>query len=137
MRKPEQRLWDRMREALDNKLRLERIENVVGVGTADVFSLANGRVTPVELKAVEGYPARAATRVLGDKGLSREQRNWHLSWRQHGGESLILIGVGSRDLFAVSGLHADEVNDMNAEELAQHSVAQTWQQLFIALGGKR
>jgi len=137
MRKVEQRLWDRMREALGNKLRLERVENIVSVGTADVLSLANGRVTPVELKAVEAYPARASTRVLGDKGLSREQRNWHLSWRHHGGESLILIGVGSRDLFVVPGLHADDVNDMNAQELAQHSVAQTWQQLFIALGGKR
>lgn len=137
MRKTEQRLWDRMREALGRKLRLERIENIVNVGTADVFSLANGRVTPVELKAVESYPARAATRVLGDKGLSREQRNWHLSWRQNGGSSLILIGVGSHDMFVVPGALADLVNDMNAEELAQHSVAQNWQQLFIVLGGTK
>lgn len=137
MRKTEQRLWDRMREALGSKLRLERVENIVNVGTADVFSLANGRVTPVELKAVEGYPARATTRVLGDKGLSRDQRNWHLSWQQHGGSSIVLIGVGSRDLFAIPGSHADHINDMNAEELAQNSVAQNWQQLFIVLGGTR
>lgn len=137
MRKVEQRLWDRMREALGGKLRLERVENIVSVGTADVLSLANGRVTPVELKAVEAYPTRASTRVLGDKGLSREQRNWHLSWRQNGGSSLILIGVGSYDLFAVPGAHADFVNEMNAEELAQHSVAQNWQQLFVVLGGTK
>lgn len=137
MRKTEQRLWDRMREALGSKLRLERIENIVNVGTADVFSLANGRVTPVELKAVENYPARAATRVLGEKGLSREQRNWHLSWRQNGGSSLILVGVGSYDLFAVPGARADLVNEMTAEELAQHSVAQNWQQLFVVLGGTK
>lgn len=135
MRKPEQRLWDRMRRALGVEVRLERIENVVGVGTADVFALCNGRATPLELKAVEAYPAKPTTRVLGDKGLSRDQRNWHHSWAAHGGRSLIVIGVGSHDLFAVPGVHADTVNDMTAEELARHSVAQDWRQLFVALGG--
>lgn len=136
MRKTEQRLWDRMRKALGAKLVLERMENVAAVGTPDVMAGCRGRITPVELKAVDAYPVRSATRVLGAAGLSVDQRNWHLRWHQQGCFTLVLVGVGSHDLFAVPGSHADDVNDMNAEELAQHSVAQTWLQLFIVLGGK-
>lgn len=137
MRKPEQRLWDRMRGALGNRLRLERIENIVNVGTPDVLSLASGTVVPVELKAVECYPAREATRVLGDKGLSRDQRNWHHSWRAHGGFSVILVGVGSYDLYAIPGWLADEVNDMSARQLSDAAMARTWDSLYELLGGKR
>ena len=135
MRELEQRLWDRMRRALGRRMRLERIENLVNVGTPDVLALAKGFVTPIELKAVAAFPARHSTRVLGARGLSVAQRNWHKSWLDEGGESLILIGVGSREFFAIPGVFADEVNEMDADRLAIFSVASDWDELFVQLGG--
>lgn len=110
MRKPEQRLWDRMRAALSNKVRLERIENIVAVGTPDVLVAVDGRVTLVELKVAESFPKRPNTRVLGDKGLSQDQKNWHKDWYSWGCRSLVVIGVGTKHLYAVPGRLADDVN---------------------------
>lgn len=134
MRTTEQRLWDRFRSALGSRIRLERVENVVTVGMPDVISLVDAAVRWVELKAVEDYPARASTPVLGDKkGLSRDQRNWHLDWARWGGTSFALIGVGSRDLYLIPGRLADHINKMNRQELIDFAAARDWAQIYEAL----
>lgn len=114
-RKKEQKLWDRLRKAAAGRIHTERIENIVGVGRPDVDTLCAGSFVPVELKQVDGWPARAATRVLGDEGLSVAQKNWHLTWRNWGGESLIVVGVGL-EIFGFSGLMADCVNEYNTDQ---------------------
>lgn len=111
----EQRLWDRLRKAAAGRIHTERIENVVGVGRPDVDTLCAGSFVPVELKAVEGWPKRAATAVLGRDGLSQDQKNWHLTWRRWGGESLIVVGV-DKEVFAFGGVMADYVNDYNTAQ---------------------
>ena len=136
MRKKEQRLWDRMRRALNGRVRLERIENVVANGTADVLALVGGVTTPLELKSVDAFPVRATTRVLGAEGLSRDQRNWHRDWQRWGGRSLIVISVGSRELFVISGGVADVVNEMPAHDLAAHALARDFEALAALLGEK-
>ncbi len=134
MRTTEQRLWDRFRSSLGSKIRLERVENIVTVGMPDVISLVEASVCWVELKAVEDYPARASTQVLGDKrGLSREQRNWHLDWARWGGVSFVLIGVGSRDLYLIHGALADQINAMNKQALIDFATAREWAQIYEAL----
>ncbi len=120
-RRPEQRLWDRLRKAALGKIHTERIENVVGVGRPDVDTLVAGSFVPVELKQIEGWPKRANTRVLGDKGLSQAQKNWHLIWRRWGGTSLIVVGVGD-EVFAFSGERADEINEYSSTEFVNKSV---------------
>lgn len=116
-RKPEQKLWDRLREARPPGLLLERMENAVGEGRPDVDALFKGLVTPTELKRQPLLPAKIETPVFGDrKGLSVEQRNWHLRWSQHGGRSLIIAEAGTW-LFAWDGRHADEFNDAKLEKL--------------------
>lgn len=137
MRKKEQRLWDRMRRALTGRVRLERIENVVANGTADVLALCHGVVTPLELKSVDAFPAREATRVLGAEGLSRDQKNWHRDWHRWGGRSLIVVSVGSRDLFVLSGGIGDLINEMPAHDLAAFSLARDWDALAALLGEKK
>lgn len=133
MRKTEQRLWDRMRRAIGTRVRLERIENVVGVGTPDVVACCY--ITAfVELKAVEAPPVRETTRVLGEKGLNRDQRNWHKDWHHWGGKSFILVGVG-RQIFMIQGQFADALNDMTMDQLAAHSVAADWLTVAKRLGG--
>jgi len=114
-RRPEQRLWDRLRKVAAGKLHTERIENIVGVGRPDVDTLVAGSFVPIELKQIESWPKRASTRVLGDKGLSQVQKNWHLIWRRWGGTSLIVVGVDD-EVFAFSGATADHVNEYNTRE---------------------
>ena len=124
MRKPEQRLWDRARGELRARgMYARRIENVVVVGMPDVLVRVGDApdevVTFLELKHVNGPPARRTTPLLGERlGLSREQRNWHLEWRagngrravRGGGRSASLVGVGSSVVLCVPGRFADEVN---------------------------
>ena len=111
----EQRLWDRIRKAANGRIHTERIENVVGVGRPDVDTLCAGSFVPVELKAIDGWPKRASTRVLGDEGLSQEQKNWHLTWQRWGGSSLIVVAVGT-EVYGFGGVMADYVNGYNAAQ---------------------
>lgn len=128
MRLPEQRLWDRMRARLKGRgIRLERVENLVAVGRPDVDCLALGIFTPVELKAVDGFPVRPTTAVLTEKkGLNRDQRNWHLEWQRYGGRSLILVGVGSSDVYAFRGSLADRVNEFTSQDFSLLAAARNW-----------
>lgn len=116
-RKPEQRLWDRMRAALDPKMvHLERVENLVGSGMPDVLAVSGGVVTWCELKAVDAPPARVTTPLLGaSKGLNQEQANWHLTWQAHGGRSCVIIGCSS----SVYMLPAEHVQTTNSRTLGE------------------
>lgn len=114
-RRPEQRLWDRLRKAAANRIHTERIENIVGVGRPDVDTLVKGNFVPIELKYIEAWPAKSSTKVLGREGLSQAQKNWHLNWCNWGGKSLIVVGVGD-EVFAFSGATADYVNEYNTPQ---------------------
>lgn len=115
MRKPEQRLWDRLRKAAEGRVHTERIENLVGVGRPDVDTLVAGNFVPIELKYVAAWPIRESTRVLGDKGLTQVQKNWHLNWRNWGGHSMIVVGVAD-EVFAFNGATADNVNEYTTSQ---------------------
>lgn len=133
MRLPEQRLWDRMRTRLKGRgIRLERIENVVGTGRPDIDALSNGTFTPIELKAVEGWPARDATPVLGRKGLSIDQRNWHMDWARYGGRSLVIVGVGT-SVFAFLGTFHDKINHMTRAQMILGASARCWDDIELLL----
>ena len=114
-RRPEQRLWDRLRKAAAGRVYTERIENLVGVGRPDVDTLVKGSFIPIELKYVAQWPARTTSKVLGKDGLSQAQKNWHLNWRNWGGISLIVVGVED-EVFVFSGATADHVNEYNTAE---------------------
>jgi hypothetical protein len=133
MRLKEQRLWDRMRRAVGGEVRLERVENVVAVGMPDVVALFEGRSTWIENKAVEDYPARPTTRVLGNTiGLSRDQMNWHHDWHRWGGKSIIVVAVGL-DVYAFDGALADHVNSMTKEEMEAAAFARDFPRLITFL----
>jgi hypothetical protein len=139
-----------MRAALGKQLSLQRIENIAGTGMPDIVALGSygstltkqrrrARTTFVELKAQEDPPVRATTPALGTKkGLSIDQRNWHLAWAQCGGVSLVVIGVGCgqrRKVFAVPGALADNVNKLSVAALQPYAC--TWAELSKLLGAKR
>lgn len=138
MRKPEQRLWDRLRKAAVGKIYTERIENLVGVGRPDIDTLVAGSFVPIELKQIAAWPVRVGTRVMGERGLSQVQKNWHLTWRRWGGNSLVVVGVG-QDVFAFDGALADSLNEFNKTEFKKAALAEGINEtmaLLIKMGHK-
>lgn len=132
MRQTEQKLWDRMRGAFsDEGIFARRIENLVGVGDPDLYTISFGFVTFIELKGIkqEDVPARTTTPLLGArKGLNPDQRNWHHTCARRGGRSLIVIGVG-HDIITIPGIHADVINDATLGELQSCSIADNFRGL--------
>lgn len=131
MRKLEQKLWDRMRHSLKDHVYLERVENVVHPGRPDVDTLWDGIVLPIELKALDTFPKRRETPVLGRKGLNQNQLNWWLNWRRWGGSGFIVIGVAG-DIFAVPAKFSEEVNSLTRQNLYDYHEV-TWQELITKI----
>lgn len=121
MRKPEQRLWDYLRRWLAPAVLLERVENIWGNGTPDVFGMANGISRWMELKACEELPSRGSSMVLGKSaGLNVDQVNWHVNAAAHGCTHLIVVGLGSgarRELAVITSDRAREVNTMTLDQM--------------------
>ena len=96
---------------------LERIENMAGVGTPDVFYCIDGVMGWIEMKSpIE--PKRKTSRLLTKHThqLLQSQKNWFLSLRNAGGKGWILISTDRRWLL-ISSTYADDINHMNMEEL--------------------
>ena len=112
--------WDWLRDGimktLPNFALLERMENGVNIGTADVNYLIRGVEGWLELKAVE-LPKRENTPVLGEKcGLSVAQVNWHLARQQVLGRTWVFVSALPFRWLVWGGL-AREVNRMTRDEL--------------------
>lgn len=139
MRKAEQKFWDRIRANLGRLLRFERQENLVSVGDPDLTCTApRNWVTRIELKSVATPPARPGTPLLGEaRGLSIEQRNWHMEHRRAGGISYVLISCGSYKFWTIDGGLHDEVNSFTIDELNEHSMASDWNTLLVLLRGSK
>ena len=79
----EKEFWKKVQRGLSGLLdgmggRMDRVENGVCDGMPDVSAACAGVDIWIELKYMAGWPSRANTRVLGDRGLRPEQINWHL-----------------------------------------------------------
>lgn len=134
MRKPEQRLWDSMRRNNKkqlHKINLERVENVVTVGMPDIYVKYYSAECWVELKTCK-LPKRETTRVLGDKGLTTEQINWHHKHNVYGLRSYILIKAGN-ELYLLPNKYAERINEMTNMELFLASQANNWESVFNVL----
>jgi hypothetical protein len=147
MKLPEQTLWKRLASNLAQHpackwIRFERVETIINDGMPDVLACTTGVVTWLELKYVSAWPERERTKVLGDKGLSIAERNWHLGWRNAGGSVATLIGIGSYEYALVDGQHSDDVNDFTQFDFKEKAIIVAKREAFFpALGsylrGKR
>ena len=138
MRKPEQRLWDRMRKRLSGSgIWFQRIENGVGAGRPDLDALCKGTFTPVELKQVDGWPTRETTPVVGAaRGLNRDQLNWWLEWnKREGPPGIIIVGVGSKEVFGFDGSWSEYINQLNTEEFKAKARLLNWREIEHHLKG--
>jgi hypothetical protein len=96
--------------------RIDRIENVVGVGTPDINFCIEGVEGWIELKSPR-EPKRASTRLFGSNHkLSQDQMNWFLKQEKAGGNGFVLIATDKRWML-IEGWYADDVNKMTLAEL--------------------
>lgn len=95
---------------------LERVENGVNIGTADVNFCIRAIEGWIELKAVD-LPKRESTAVLGPKeGLNPDQINWHIKRQSLHSRTWVFISAHPYR-WLVSGLWAREVNGWTRDEL--------------------
>jgi hypothetical protein len=101
--------------------RIDRIENLVGVGHPDVNMCLSGIELWVEIKApIE--PKRPGTPLFGSNHkLSQDQKNWLLAQRNAKGRAFIYIATQNRLLLIASKL-ADGLNEMTTPELIEHAL---------------
>jgi hypothetical protein len=120
----ESSFWDWVRAGI-HKIKphyslVERVENGVVAGMADVNYVICGCEGWIELKAVE-FPARRGTRVLGPKqGLAPEQINWHLARGAMGSRTFVLVKA-TPFVWLVRGAWARSINDWDGDELCEKS----------------
>lgn len=131
-RKPEQKLWDTMKANKPRETFMERIENGVGSGMPDVYLRKPDWQTWIELKQCN-VPARISTRMLGAKGLSQDQINWHMQHASLGLYSYVLVRDDQGGLYLLRGELADRINDMSWGDLHANSCAWTWPAIFAEI----
>jgi len=121
------RLRKNMKQPLD---RLDRIENVVGVGTPDVNYCIEGVEGWIEIKSPSA-PKRKTTAVLKSQhNLNQDQKNWFKSQFNAGGTAWILLCMKTKWIL-VSGSWADQVNEMTTDRLLEISAWKANAPIFI------
>lgn len=107
------------------KDRLERIENMAGLGTPDVNFCSDGVECWIEMKS-STEPKRLTSLLLASNHkLSQVQKNWFLKQRNAGGKCYILIATDKRWML-INGKYADGINKMTVGQLSNIAL---WQSL--------
>lgn len=126
----ETRLWEWLKGAeasfLDRELHMERIENLVGVGNADVSGCLSERYFDIELKTAD-RPARKSTVILNPRNeyVRPAQKVWHMRRWLAGGNNFVLLQVGSGTdawRYLLPGLYIRDIEGKTEGELFAMSV---------------
>lgn len=137
--------WDWLRTGIKKTVPefslLERVENGVLAGMADVNYLIRGTEGWIELKATE-MPTRESTPILGREGLNREQINWHLARQRLSGRTWVFVSAAPYR-WLISGVYADQMNEWTRDEMClwarvwydESWGATQWMRLIRALAG--
>ncbi len=101
-KKPEQRLYDTMKDHAPPEIHLERIENGIVYGTPDVHTISRGKTVWFELKVFE-VPKRASTPVVKRDTFEVDQIKWHRVYAHNGGISFCLARDEAMQIFLIPG----------------------------------
>lgn len=124
----EANLWDRMRKgltdpavtsALSTPLCLDRVENAVLAGMADVNGCCEMKEFWLELKFITDKPKRDG-KVFGKNGLRKEQIPW-LYERARAGSRVFIFAQVEKALVLVHGIHAREFNDWDIATMGERA----------------
>lgn len=104
---------------------LERIENGLAAGTADVnYLIAGGEEGWIELKHSPKWGVRKPTFEV-HRGLTEDQITWHLRRLHKGGKTYILAQIEDYRVM-VEGKHAEAFNSMTREDYDRLNVLDEW-----------
>lgn len=126
----ETRLWEWLKVAERHypgrELHMERIENLVGVGNADVSGCLSERYFDIELKTAH-RPAKADTVVISSKKeyVRPAQKVWHLRRWLAGGSNFVLLQIASgpeAERYLLPGLYIRDIEDKTEAQLYKMSV---------------
>jgi hypothetical protein len=92
VRKPEQLLWDWLRNRMNGHWFAQRVENTVGVGQPDVYFSTPTVRGWIELKSIPRWPAKPLAPFALPNWTS-EQRNWMEQHAKFGARAWLLVGV--------------------------------------------
>jgi len=96
------------------------IENIIGQGMPDVNVCVLGVDSWIEFKSPK-EPKKPATPLFGSNHkLSQEQKNWHLTQRNAGGISWVLICTDKRWML-LDNRWTDDINELSIEQLLARS----------------
>lgn len=94
---------------------LERVENGVLDGMADVNYVILGSEGWIETKAID-LPTRDSTPVVGEKGMRLSQVNWHLARQQVLGRTWVFISAAPYR-WLINGCYVREINTMTRDDM--------------------
>jgi hypothetical protein len=101
--------------------RWERVENGVIAGMPDVNFCVAGMEGWIELKKAS-KPAKMSTVLFkSQRGLDKEQENWHHFQAKNGGDSWVLIQI-DREFYAIPGVLAPEINQYTMEDMEKYQI---------------
>lgn len=113
--------WLKEAICLSSKDRIDRFENLVGVGNPDVNGCLDGSEFWIEVKAPK-EPVRSSTSLFGSNHkLSQDQKNWIKRQLSAGGNAYIFVATDKRKML-VHGKHADAFNEMTVDEMVAKSI---------------
>ncbi len=123
-------LWDWLKQSnvgSGRDLHMRRVENLVGVGDADVSGCYRGRYFDIELKTA-ARPARWDTVVLNPRNeyVRPAQKVWHRCRWLAGGNNFVLLQVGSGGeaiRYLLPGDLIRSIEDKTEDHLQRMSVA--------------
>lgn len=103
--------------------RIERIENIVGIGTPDVNYCIDGVEGWIEMKSPK-EPKREKSKLFKFKNnheFTQGQKNWFLKQRNAGGRAFVLICTDKRWML-MDIWQADFINEMTVDQLWHKAV---------------
>lgn len=98
--------------------RLDRIENIAGIGTPDINYCIEGVEGWIEMKSARER-SRPNSKLLKHK-LIQGQMNWFLKQRNAKGRAYILIATDLRWIL-IDGRFADRINDFSVGQLLENA----------------
>lgn len=144
----EQRAWDVFSDNAQGRLQLHRVENSIGQSMPDLIGInRRGGAFWAELKALEDWPKRAATKPLArafEPGQIPFAKQW-IGWR---GNSYVILRVGAKEWYLLwpkpwaagaifETAFTKELVDLTTAELKQVAVAEGLESIIDYLEGVR
>ena len=127
-RKPEQKLWDWLREktrSVKSPPELDRVENKVGVSMPDVMFTALGFFGWIELKVIDYDPKEVGVCGPLVKHFTQGQKRWLKSRGKKAGACWFLLwNRHNDDLFLINYRYVEQVGNVPYRQLAALSEIQ-------------